>query len=77
MVTDSIAAKYLTDLEFAGITSAERNTLVGKFTTFTSSALVIESETSENVIPVASSLRVSRIPGGTAAYIVSGQVRTA
>jgi hypothetical protein len=76
MVTDTIASKNLVNLEFANITDAERTTLVGKFTTFASTALIIESETSENVIPIAGSLRVSRLPGGTRAYTVSGQVRT-
>ena len=76
MVTDTITSKTVVDLEFANITDAERTTLVGKFTAFSSAALAIESETSENVIPVAGSLRVSRLQGGTRAYIVSGQVRT-
>ena len=75
MVTDSIAVKTVIDLEFAGVTNAERAVLEGKFTTYTSSALVIEDETSENVTPVFNSLRVSRFPGGTQAYAVSGQVR--
>lgn len=74
--TDSVAAKYVISLEFAGITYGERDTLITKFTTFASAALVIESESSENVIPVANSLRVSRFQGGTRAYTVSGQVRT-
>lgn len=76
MVTDSVAAKTVIDLEFGGVTSTERDTLIGKFTAFSSAALVIESETSENVIPVAGSLVVDRFPGGTRAYTVSGQVRT-
>lgn len=75
--TDSIAAKVVIDLEFAGITNTERATLEGKFTTFSSAALAIESESSENVIPIAGSLRVSRAQGGTRAYTVSGQVRIA
>ena len=77
MVTDNIATKYLIDLEFANVTETERNTLTGKLNTFSSTALIIESETTENVIPIAGSTRVSRLPGGTRAYIVSGQVRTA
>jgi hypothetical protein len=77
MVTDTITSKTAVDLEFGPVTETERNTLIGKFTTFTSAALIIESETTENVIPVANSLRVSRLQGGTRAYIVSGQVRTA
>lgn len=76
MVTDYVTAKTLVDLEFGDITYSERDTLITKFTTFASAALVVESETSENVIPVAGSLRVSRTPGGTRAYTVSGQVRT-
>lgn len=76
MVTDYVTAKTIVDLEFRDITYGERDTLITKFTTFASAALVIESETSENVIPVANSLSVSRVPGGTRAYVVSGQVRT-
>ena len=76
MVTDYVTAKMIVDMEFGDVTSDERNTLIGKFTTFASAALVIESESSENVIPVAGSLRVSRLAGGTRAYVVSGQVRT-
>lgn len=74
--TDYVTAKTVIDLEFADVTNTERATLEGKFTTFSSSALVVESETSENVIPIAGSLRVSRLAGGTRAYVVSGQVRT-
>ena len=77
MVTDSVTAKTVVDLEFGDVTSSERDTLITKFTTFASAALVIESETSENVIPVANSLNVSRVPGGKRVYVVSGQVRTA
>lgn len=76
MVTDSVTAKTVIDLEFADVTDTQRSTLEGKFTTFTSAALVVESETSENVIPIAGSLRVVRLAGGTRAYVVSGQVRT-
>lgn len=76
MVTDSVATKAIIVLEFGDVTSSERDTLIGKFTTFASAALVIESETSENVIPVANSLNVSRVPGGKRVYVVSGQVRT-
>ena len=76
MQTDSVAAKTVIDLEWANITNTERGTLEGKFTAFSSAALAIESETSENVIPIAGSLRVSRLAGGTRAYTVSGQVRT-
>lgn len=76
MVTDYVADKTVIDLEFAGITNTERGTVVGKFLAYASSALVVGSETSENVIPVAGSLRVTLMPGGTRAYIVSGQVRT-
>jgi len=74
--TDSVTAKTLVSLEFADVTYGQRDTLITKFTTFSSAALVIESETSENVIPIAGSLNVSRLPGGTRAYVVSGQVRT-
>jgi hypothetical protein len=76
MQTDSVAAKTVVDLEWANITNDERATLEGKFAAFSSAALAIESETSENVIPIAGSLRVSRLAGGTRAYTVSGQVRT-
>lgn len=76
MVTDYVTAKTVIDLEFGGVTYGERDTLITKFTTFSSAALVVESESSENVIPVAGSLRSVRIPGGTRAYTVSGQVRT-
>jgi hypothetical protein len=75
-------AYYLIDLEFADVTTAQRNTLVTKFTTYSSAALVItavsgvSNETSENVIPIGGSLNVSRLPGGTQAYVISGQVRT-
>lgn len=75
--TDYVAAKTVVSLTFANVTSSERDTLIGKFTTFASAALVIDSETSENVIPIAGSLSVSRVPGGTRAYVVSGEVRTA
>lgn len=74
--TDYVAAKTVVSLKFANVTSSERDTLIGKFTTFASAALVIDSETSENVIPIAGSLSVSRVPGGTRAYVVSGEVRT-
>ena len=76
MITDSITSKTIVDLEFADLAYGQRDTLITKFTTFSSSALVIESESSENVIPIAGSLRVSRLAGGTRAYVVSGQVRT-
>lgn len=76
MVTDSIVAKVLIDLEFAGVTNTERGVLEGKFTVYASTALAITNETSVNVTPIANSLRVSRFPGGTQAYTVSGQVRT-
>ena len=75
MVTDSIVAKTVVDLEFAGVTNTERGTLETKFTTYASTALVITDETSENVTPIINSMRVSRFPGGTRAYTVSGQVR--
>lgn len=76
MVTDYVAAKTVISLEWADITSDQRNTLEGKFAAYTSAALVIEAETSENVIPVINSMRTSRLAGGTRAYTVSGQVRT-
>lgn len=73
---DRIATKTQIDLEFAGISDSERSTLATKFTTFASAALVIENEASENVIPVAGSLRITRTPGASQIYTVSGQVRT-
>lgn len=76
LVTDSIATKYIIDLEFAGVTNTERGVLEGKFTTYSSAALVIEDETSENVIPIAGSVNTSRYRGITRAYTVTGQVRT-
>ena len=74
--TDSITSKAVIDLEFSGITAAERTTLLGKFTTYSSASLAIQDESAENVIPVANSCNVSRIPGGAEIYTVSGQVRT-
>ena len=76
LATDYVAAKTIISLEWADITSDQRNTLEGKFAAYTSAALVIEAETSENVIPVINSMRTSRLAGGTRAYTVSGQVRT-
>lgn len=76
MATDYVAAKTVISLEWADITSDQRNTLEGKFAAYTSAALVIETEPSENVIPILNSMRTSRLAGGTRAYTVSGQVRT-
>ena len=76
MITDYVTAKTVVSLTFAYVSNTERDTLITKFTTFSSSALAVESETSENVIPIAGSLNVSRLAGGTRAYSVSGQVRT-
>lgn len=76
MATDYVTAKTIISLEFADITSAERDTLEAKFATFVSAALIVANETSENVIPIINSLRTSRLAGGTRAYTVSGQVRT-
>lgn len=74
--TDYVTAKTRVKLTFANITAAERDTLITKFTTFSSAALVVEGETSENVIPVANSLSVSRLAGYTRAYTVTGEART-
>jgi hypothetical protein len=77
MVTDSITTKYRISMTWENITYGERDTLLGKLATFTSAALVIGSETSENVIPVVNSVVVSRLAGGTRAYTLSCEVRTA
>lgn len=74
--TDYVATKARIKLTFSNITAAERDTLITKFTTFSSTALVIENETSENVIPIANSLSVSRLAGYTRAYTVTGEARS-
>ena len=74
--TDSVTSKVVVSLEWANVTETEKNVLVGKAYTFTASALVIEEEASESVIPVAGSLSWSRLPGGSRIYTVSCQVRT-
>ena len=77
MVIDSIATKYRIRLVFDGITSTERDTILGKIAAYTSAALAIQDETSENVIAIPNTTSVSRFAGGTRAYTLSCEVRSA
>ena len=75
LTTDYVTTKARFALGWELVTSAEKDTIVGKATTQASAALVVDGETSINVTPVRGTLNVIRLGGATQVYNVTCEVR--
>lgn len=75
LLTDAVASRRRIEISWGVITTAEKDTLLGKATTQATSALVMPGLSSTNVEPVRNSFQASPV-GVTPVWDVSCTVRT-